>query len=64
MMGRASGPMNDAVDIHGNTDAVIFVSRFTSDGMLTTQGDMQNYLNPSDFARYPLVHVLIADFPQ
>lgn len=64
MMGRAFGPMNDAVDIHGNTDAVIYVSRFTGDGMLTTHGNLQNYLNPSNFARYPLVHVLIADFTQ
>jgi len=62
MMARAFGPMTEAVDIVNNMDAVLFVSRFTNTGSLTTSGDMQSYLEPSNFSRYPLVHVLIANF--
>ena len=62
MMGRAFGPMTEAVDIVNNTDVVLFVSRFTNTGSLSTSGDMQSYLNPDNFSRHPLVHVLIANF--
>jgi len=62
MMGRAFGPMTEAVDITNNTDVVLFVSRFTNAKSLTACGDMQSYLNPDNFSRYPLVHVLIANF--
>ena len=60
--GTASGAMNNPIDISTTTDAVLFVSRFASDGRLSTQGNFQNYLDPSTFARYPLVHVLTASF--
>ena len=61
---RAFGAMNEAVNIYDGTDAVIFVSRFTNDSSLTAGGDLQSYLNPDNFASYPLVHVLIANFVQ
>jgi len=62
MMGRGFGPMHEAVHIDGNTEAVLFASRFTSDGKLSTSGSLQDYLDPANFAGYPIVHVLIATF--
>ncbi|MCL1862864.1 MAG: hypothetical protein FWF78_04790 [Defluviitaleaceae bacterium] len=50
---RMHGPMHEAVNISGDTDAVIFVSRFASDGVLSTVGD---------FAHEPLAHVLTVSF--
>jgi len=64
MRGRAFSAMNNAVTISNGTEAVLFVSKFTNDGFLEAGGDLQNYLDSNNFARYPLVQVLIASFTQ
>ena len=62
MLGRSHGAMNEAVPIYSGADVVLYVSRFTNTGVLSSRGNFQDYLDPENFAGYPLVYVLVASF--
>ena len=62
-MGRAFGPIRDAVPIVDGQPVVLYVSRFTTGSTLSTHGDHQYYLdNPEVLAQYTYVHLIKARF--
>lgn len=62
-LGRAFGPIREPVEIVSGQEIILYLSKFTTGGTLSTMNDLQYYLvNPESLASYTYVHLIKVRF--